>query len=73
MSCPALTTDQIIRLGALFLLLVPGFGAVGHFLGGLVAMALGKNEELWMRRGEIMSGCIGLGGWVSVALVTVST
>lgn len=55
----SVSTDQLLRVGALFFVLVPGCAAVGHFFGGLLALTLEADEETWMRRGEIFGGCGG--------------
>jgi hypothetical protein len=66
------TTDDLLRLGVAFVAIVGGCGVAGRFLAGFIAMLLGKDEDLWMRKGEIMFGCVGLGGWIGVVIGTLS-
>jgi hypothetical protein len=66
------TTGDFLKLGVSFGTIVGICTLAGRLVAGLIAIVLGKNEDLWMRRGEMMFGCVGLGGWIAVAIATLS-
>ena len=60
---------QLVKIGTLLLLLVPGCAGLGDWLGSTLALLLGKDEEeeTWSRRGKAVLGLVGFGGWLGAS------
>ena len=65
-----MTFLQLLKIGTLLLLLVPGCAGLGDWLGSALALLLGKDEEegeQWSRRGKAVLGLVGFGGWLGAS------
>jgi len=65
-----MTFLQLLKIGTLLLLLVPGCAGLGDWLGSALAFLLGKDEEegeQWSRRGKAVLGLVGFGGWLGAS------
>ena len=65
-----MTFLQLLKIGTLLLLLVPGCAGLGDWLGSALALLLGKDEEegeQWPRRGKAVLGLVGFGGWLGAS------
>ena len=65
-----MTFIQLVKIGALLLVLVPGCAGLGDWIGGTLALLLERDEEeagLWARRGKAMLGLVGFGGWLGAS------
>jgi hypothetical protein len=66
----SVTYVQLAKIGTLLLLLVPGCAGLGDWLGGMLALLLGKGteeEETWSKRGKAVLGLVGFGGWIGAS------